>query len=71
VRASTNGRVVAVQVTVGQRVEAGAAVVTLEAMKMEHVHVARVAGTVRAVHVSEGVQAAAGSVLVEVDLEKS
>jgi geranyl-CoA carboxylase alpha subunit len=71
VRASTNGRVVAVQVTVGQRVEAGVAVVTLEAMKMEHVHVARAAGTVRAVHVSEGVQAAAGSVLVEVDLEKS
>ena len=71
VRASTNGRVVAVQVSVGQRVAVGAALVTLEAMKMEHVHVARAAGTVSAVHVSEGVQAAAGSVLVELDLEKS
>ena len=70
-RASTNGRVVAVQVSVGQRVAVGAALVTLEAMKMEHVHVARAAGTVSAVHVSEGVQAAAGSVLVELDLEKS
>jgi geranyl-CoA carboxylase alpha subunit len=71
VRASTNGRVVAVQVALGQRVQAGAAVVTLEAMKMEHVHVARVDGTVTAVHVSPGVQAAAGSVLVEVQAEKS
>ena len=61
----------AVQVALGQRVQAGAAVVTLEAMKMEHVHVARVDGTVTAVHVSPGVQAAAGSVLVEVQAEKS
>ncbi len=71
VRASTNGRVVAVQVAVGQHVDVGAAVVTLEAMKMEHVHVARVAGTVTAVHVLPGVQAAAGSVLVEVQVEKN
>ena len=47
-RASMNGRVVALQVHLGQRVSVGQPVLTLEAMKMEHVHVATVAGTVRA-----------------------
>ncbi|HEU5293311.1 MAG TPA: acetyl-CoA carboxylase biotin carboxylase subunit [Burkholderiaceae bacterium] len=66
-RASMNGRVVAVAVTVGQRVAAGQPMVTLEAMKMEHVHAAPVAGTVRAVHVSAGDQVAARHVVAEIE----
>ena len=40
VRAAMNGRVVAVLVKPGDRVAAGQPVMTLEAMKMEHVHAA-------------------------------
>ncbi|RYF76480.1 MAG: acetyl-CoA carboxylase biotin carboxylase subunit [Comamonadaceae bacterium] len=47
VRASMNGRVVAVLVAEGDAVEAGQPIFTLEAMKMEHVHAAPVAGHVR------------------------
>jgi geranyl-CoA carboxylase alpha subunit len=64
-RASMNGRVVGVAVGVGDRVDAGAALVTLEAMKMEHVHVAPRAGVVKAVTVKVGQQVAAGTVVVE------
>jgi len=39
-RAAMNGRVVAVLVKQGERVTAGQPVVTLEAMKMEHIHAA-------------------------------
>ncbi|HEY0302026.1 MAG TPA: acetyl-CoA carboxylase biotin carboxylase subunit, partial [Rhizomicrobium sp.] len=46
VRAAMNGRVVAVLVKPGEKVSAGQPVMTLEAMKMEHVHTAGVAGTV-------------------------
>ena len=66
-RASMNGRVVAVQVTVGQRVAAGQPVITLEAMKMEHVHAAQIAGTVKALHVAAGDQVAARRVVAEID----
>ncbi len=68
-RASMNGRVVAVQVEVGQRVEAGQAVITLEAMKMEHVHAAPTAGVVTALHVSVGEQVAARRVVAEIGPE--
>jgi len=71
VRAAMNGRVVAVAVRVGDRVDAGAALVTLEAMKMEHVHVAPRTGVVKAVGVKVGQQVAAGSVVVELDVEPS
>jgi len=66
-RASMNGRVVAVTVRAGDRVEAGAPLVTLEAMKMEHVHAATRAGIVRSVSAAVGRQVAAGSVLVELE----
>ena len=66
VRASMNGRVVAVLVVVGERVQAQQALITLEAMKMEHVHVAQVAGTVTAVHVTTGDQVPASRVVVEI-----
>jgi geranyl-CoA carboxylase alpha subunit len=66
VRASMNGRVVAVQVQCGQRVTAGQALLTLEAMKMEHIHAAPVAGMVQALPVNVGEQVAAGRVVVEI-----
>ena len=66
-RASMNGRVVAVLVQVGQKVEAGQPVVTLEAMKMEHIHAAPLAGTVRAVHVSVGDQVPASRIVAEIE----
>jgi geranyl-CoA carboxylase alpha subunit len=67
VRAAMNGRVVAVLVKQGERVNAGQAVMTLEAMKMEHVHRAGIAGTVSAIDVAEGEQVAMGKVVVEIE----
>jgi geranyl-CoA carboxylase alpha subunit len=67
VRAAMNGRVVAVLVKQGERVSAGQAVMTLEAMKMEHVHRAGIAGTVSAIDVAEGDQIAMGKVVVEIE----
>ena len=67
VRASTDGRVVAVLVAAGQAVRAKQPLLALEAMKMEHVHEAPVAGIVKAVRVAAGEQVQAGSVLVEVE----
>jgi geranyl-CoA carboxylase alpha subunit len=69
VRATMNGRVVAVTVAPGAHVQAGQAVLTLEAMKMEHVHSAPVAGVVTALHVALGEQVAARRVLVEITAE--
>ncbi len=71
VRASMNGRVVAVLVAVGERVQAQQALVTLEAMKMEHVHAAPVAGTVTAVHVATGDQVPASRVVVEIQADEA
>jgi geranyl-CoA carboxylase alpha subunit len=66
-RASMNGRVVAVLVVPGQRVEAGQPVLTLEAMKMEHVHAAPRAGTVKALHVAVGDQVSAARIVAEIE----
>ena len=71
VRASMNGRVVAVLVAVGERVQAQQALVTLEAMKMEHVHAAPRAGTVIAVHVATGDQVPASHVVVEIQEDEA
>ena len=68
-RASMNGRVVALQVAVGDTVTAGQPLLTLEAMKMEHVHAAPRAGRVAALHVSLGDQVAAHRVVIEVEVE--
>jgi len=65
-RASMNGRVVAVQVSVGQPVRAGQPVLTLEAMKMEHVHAAPIDGVVKALHVGAGDQVSARRVVAEI-----
>jgi geranyl-CoA carboxylase alpha subunit len=69
VAATMHGRVVDVAVRVGQRVDRGAALATLEAMKMEHALAAPAPGLVRAVHVRTGDQIAAGRVMIELDLD--
>ena len=58
------GRVVEVACAVGDAVEAGAALVTLEAMKMEHALLAPRAGTVASLGARDGDQVAAGDELV-------
>jgi geranyl-CoA carboxylase alpha subunit len=67
VRAAMNGRVVAVLVKQGERVEIGQPVMTLEAMKMEHVHTAGIAGTIAAIDVAEGEQVTTGKIVVEIE----
>jgi len=66
-RATMNGRVVALLVAVGQRVDAGQPMLTLEAMKMEHLHAAPRAGVVKAVHVAIGDQVPASRVVAEIE----
>jgi len=67
VRAAMNGRVVAVLVKAGERVAAGQPVMTLEAMKMEHVHAAPIAGVISAIDVAEGEQVTTGQIVVEIE----
>ncbi len=67
VRAAMNGRVVAILVKDGDRVTAGQPVLTLEAMKMEHVHTAGIAGTIAAVDVAEGDQVTTGQIVIDID----
>jgi len=42
-------------------------VMTLEAMKMEHVHTAGVTGTVSSIDVAEGEQVTTGKIVVEIE----
>jgi geranyl-CoA carboxylase alpha subunit len=65
-RASMNGRVIALLAAEGDTVAAGQPLVTLEAMKMEHVHCAPRAGRVAALHVAVGAQVAARHVVAEI-----
>jgi len=65
--APMNGRVVAVNATPGETVEAGHALVVLEAMKMEHGMRAPARSRVKAVHVAAGAQVAPGHLLVELE----
>jgi geranyl-CoA carboxylase alpha subunit len=67
VRAAMNGRVVAVLVKQGERVDAGQPVMTLEAMKMEHVHTAPISGTISAIDVAEGEQVTTGKIVVAIE----
>jgi geranyl-CoA carboxylase alpha subunit len=69
VRAAMNGRVVAVLVKPGERVSAGQPVMTLEAMKMEHVHAAPISGTISAIDVAEGEQVTTGRIVVEIEAD--
>ncbi len=67
--APMNGSIVRVLVAPGQSVEAGVALVVLEAMKMEHSIRAPQSGTVKAVYCAEGELIAEGSVLVELEAQ--
>ncbi|MFN0159769.1 MAG: biotin carboxylase N-terminal domain-containing protein [Burkholderiales bacterium] len=67
VRAPMSGRIVAVFVQEGQRVEKGAQLVVLEAMKMEHPAAAPMAATVKKVLVQHGAQVGAGALLIELE----
>jgi geranyl-CoA carboxylase alpha subunit len=68
VRAAMNGRVVAVLVRQGERVKVGQPVMTLEAMKMEHVHTAPVSGIISAIGVAEGEQVTTGKIVAEIEV---
>ena len=70
VRAPLPGRVLRVDVTVGDRVAAGTPLVTLSSMKIELACDAPAAGVVRAVHRRPDEQVEAGDVLVELDLDE-
>ena len=65
IRAPMAGRVVSLLVAPGDRVQKGAPLLALEAMKMEHPALATMNATVKAVHVAVGAQVASGALLVE------
>jgi acetyl/propionyl-CoA carboxylase alpha subunit len=65
------GTVVAVHVAIGQGVDRGAPLVTVEAMKMEHTLTAPYAGTVTRVAFGVGERVAAGAVLAELSPTES
>ena len=67
--APMNGSIVRLLVEVGQTVEAGAALVVLEAMKMEHSIRAPHAGIVKALYCLEGELVSEGAVLAELESE--
>ena len=65
--APMNGSVVRVLVAAGQNVEAGATLVVMEAMKMEHSIRAPQAGVVKALYCAEGDMVSEGAALVELE----
>ena len=67
IRAPMPGRIIAVGAAPGQAVAAGDALVTLEAMKMEHALVAPFAATVAEVMVAAGAQVAENVALVRLE----
>lgn len=60
------GNVVEVLVNEGDNVEAGQALLVMEAMKMETELMANIAGTVKAVHVKKGDRVTPGETLIEI-----
>ena len=69
--APMTGRVVEVPVAEGDRVEAGATLVVLEAMKMEHKLQAQADGMVTTVRVAAGQMVDPDEILVVVDSQES
>jgi len=65
--APMHGRVTQVLQAVGARVDAGALLLVMEAMKMEHQICAPHAGTVRALHAQAGQQVSVRQLLVEIE----
>jgi len=68
VRAPMNGKVVAVLVAEGERIEKGQRLVVVEAMKMQHEMMAGASGTVARLAVKPGEQVATRQLLVELKL---
>lgn len=66
-RASMNGRVVSVLAKAGDTVAAGAPIIVLEAMKMQHVHAAPVSGKLATLNAAEGDQVTTGFVIAEIE----
>ena len=66
-RAPMPGKVVLVEVTVGQAVKAGDGLIVLEAMKMENEFRAAVTGTVKEIRVQPGQTVSAGDPLVVIE----
>ncbi|MES2599776.1 MAG: acetyl-CoA carboxylase biotin carboxylase subunit [Pseudomonadota bacterium] len=66
-RASMNGRVVSVLAKAGDTVAAGAPIIVLEAMKMQHVHAAPVSGKLAVLNAAEGDQVTTGFVIAEIE----
>ncbi len=64
VTAPMPGTILAVNVSVGQKVEEGQAVVVLEAMKMENEIPAPASGTVASINVEKGASVETGAVLI-------
>ena len=62
-----SGLVTRVVVDVNDRVTAGQPVMTLEAMKMEHVHKAGIDGVIAAIDVAEGEQVTTGRIVAEIE----
>jgi 3-methylcrotonyl-CoA carboxylase alpha subunit len=71
VTAPMPGRIADVAVKEGARVEKGAPLFTLEAMKMEHAVAAPLAGIVRELRVAAGDQVEQGMVAMVIELEKA
>lgn len=71
IMASTEGQVVLVAVSEGDRVTAGQLLVVVEAMKMEHRHTADGDGIVTAVQVSQATQVKKNQLLVSLELDES
>jgi 3-methylcrotonyl-CoA carboxylase alpha subunit len=71
VRAPMNGKIVATFVEPGQRVQKGARIALMEAMKMEHSLTAPIDGIVTEVAAVAGAQAVEGAVLARIDPERA
>ncbi|MCM2290326.1 MAG: acetyl/propionyl/methylcrotonyl-CoA carboxylase subunit alpha [Sulfuritalea sp.] len=64
------GKVIALIAAVGARLEKGAPLLILEAMKMEHTIAAPASGTVKSFHFNVGEQVSDGAELVEFEVDK-
>ena len=70
IRAPMNGRLVAIAVEDGERVEAGQRLAVVEAMKMEHALVAPHAGVVRDLDANVGDQVEMGERIMRVEADQ-
>ena len=70
IEAPMPGKVTAVEVSAGEKVEKGQRLLTLEAMKMEHALTAPFDGTVAELNATAGAQVTEGQLLVKVTPEE-